>query len=94
MVAMVLQQCFHLRNCEYSAVQLSPGNIIFASCQRRSCVGRCVISLADVPQKKVVSRHDFSLSHIQLGLPTDLQGGFFTCTCCESITNWIANSVH
>ena len=37
MVDMVPRQYFHLRKCACSAVQRSPGNIIFAICRRRSC---------------------------------------------------------
>ena len=40
MGVMVLWQCFHLKKCECFAVQWSPGNIIFASCRRRSCLSR------------------------------------------------------
>ena len=49
-VDMVPRQYFHLRNCTCSAVQRSPGNIIFASCRRRSCANRFLVGLADVPQ--------------------------------------------
>ena len=37
MVDMVPRLYFHLRKCTCSAVQRSPGNIIFAICRRRSC---------------------------------------------------------
>ena len=37
MVDMVPLQSFHLRKCTCSAVQRSPGNIIFAICRTRSC---------------------------------------------------------
>ena len=37
MVDMVPRQYCHLRKCTCSAVQQSPGNIIFAICRRRSC---------------------------------------------------------
>ena len=50
MVDMVPRQYFHLRKCTCSAVQRSPGNIIFASCRRRSCANRFLVGLADVPQ--------------------------------------------
>ena len=50
MVDRVLRQYFHLRKCMCSAVQRSPGNIIFASCRRRSCANRLLVSLADVLQ--------------------------------------------
>ena len=49
-VVIVLWQYFHLRNCECSAVQWSPGNIIFTGCRRRNCVGRCLVNLANVSQ--------------------------------------------
>ena len=50
MVDMVPRQYFHLRKCTCSAVQRSPGNIIFASCRRRSCGNRFLVGLADIPQ--------------------------------------------
>ena len=50
MVDMVLRQYFYLGKCSCSAVQRSPGNIIFTSCRRRSCVNRFLVGLADVPQ--------------------------------------------
>ena len=49
MVDMVPRQYFHLRKCTCSAVQRSPGNIIFASCRRRSCANQFLVGLADVP---------------------------------------------
>ena len=48
MVVMVLQQYFQLMNCEGSAMQGSPGNIIFASCRSTSCVSRFLVGLAVV----------------------------------------------
>ena len=50
MVDMVPRQYNHLRKCTCSAVQRSPGNIIFASCRRRSCANRFLVGLADVSQ--------------------------------------------
>ena len=51
MVDMVPRQHFHLRlrKCTCSAVQRSPGNIIFVSC-RRSYANRFLVGLADVTQ--------------------------------------------
>ena len=39
---------FHLRKCTCSAVQRSSGNIIFASCRRRSCTNLFLVGLVDV----------------------------------------------
>ena len=50
MVDMVPQQYFHLRKSTCSAVQQSPGNIIFASCRRRSCANLFLVGLANVPE--------------------------------------------
>ena len=50
MVDMVPRQYFHLRKCTCSAVRRSPGNIIFASCRRRSCANWFLVGLAEVPQ--------------------------------------------
>ena len=38
------------RKCTCSAVQRSPGNIIFASCRRRSYANRVLVGLADIPE--------------------------------------------
>ena len=50
MVVMVLRQYFQLMNCEGSAVQRGPGNIIFASCRSIGRVSWFLIGLAVVPQ--------------------------------------------
>ena len=50
MVDMVPRQYNHIRKRTCSAVQRSPGNIIFASRRRRSCANRFLVGLADVPQ--------------------------------------------
>ena len=50
MVVMVPWQYFQLMNCEGSAVQRSPGNIIFASCRSIGRVSWFLVGLAVVPQ--------------------------------------------
>ena len=50
MVVMVPRQYFQLMNCEGSAVQRSPGNIIFASCRSIGRVSWFLVGLAVVPQ--------------------------------------------
>ena len=50
MVVMVPRMYFQLMNCQDSAVQRSPGNIIFASCRSIGRVSGFLVSLAVVPQ--------------------------------------------
>ena len=50
MVVMVPRQYFQLMNCEGSAVQRSPENIIFASCRSIGSVSWFLVGLAVVPQ--------------------------------------------
>ena len=50
MVDRVWRQYFHLRKCTCSAVQRNPGNIIFASCRKRSCANWFLVGLVDVPR--------------------------------------------
>ena len=47
MMVMAPQQYFHLRNCACSAVQSSPGNSIFVSCWRKSCLSWFLVGLAE-----------------------------------------------
>ena len=49
MVDMVPRQYFHLRKCTCSAVQRSLGDIIFASCPRRSRANQFLVGFADTP---------------------------------------------
>ena len=50
MVAMVPLQYFQFMNCEGSAMQWGPGNIILASCWSTSCASQFLVGLAAVPQ--------------------------------------------
>ena len=50
MVVMVPWQYCQLMNCEDSAMQWSPGNIILASCRSTNHVSRFLVGLALVPQ--------------------------------------------
>jgi len=46
--AMVDMTVLSSQKCTCSAVQRSPGNIIFASCRRRSCANQFLVGLADI----------------------------------------------
>ena len=50
MVVMVPRMYFQLMNCQGSAVQRSPGNIIFVSCRSIGRVSGFLVGLAVVPQ--------------------------------------------
>ena len=50
MVVMVPRQYLQLMNCEGSAMQWSPGNIIFAGCRTISCASWFLVGLAVFPQ--------------------------------------------
>ena len=50
MMVMVPRQYFQLSDCVGPAVQLNPGNIMFASCRSTSHVSRFLFGLAAVSQ--------------------------------------------